>query len=165
MAARPSARPNYWLPAGRVDAGESLEDAARRESEEEAGVNVRPTGVVRFMVDDDVAPSVMRVVLTAEADEDDPLPKSVPDWESAGALWCDLPGLAALRTSDFRSPDPLELFPRVASRALPPASLDTPAWRALEALLRRLTRGDAAAQEELPTVWAAIKATYPGLVV
>ena len=33
-------RPAYWLPAGRVDAGESLAEAAAREALEEAGVAV-----------------------------------------------------------------------------------------------------------------------------
>ena len=42
-------RPRYWLPAGRVDAGESLVEAARRECVEEAGVRVRPCGVLAFM--------------------------------------------------------------------------------------------------------------------
>lgn len=46
-----------------------------------------------------------------------------------------------------------------------PRSLDTDAWRALEALVRRLTTaGEEGARRELPAVWARIKATYPGLV-
>ena len=43
--------PAYWLPAGRLDAGESLAEAAQRECEEEAGVAVRPVGVLKLMVD------------------------------------------------------------------------------------------------------------------
>jgi len=88
----------------------------------------------------------------------------VPDWESVGALWCAAGELSTLRASDYRSPDPAHLFPRVASGALVPASLDTDAWRALEALVRRLTAGEEGALHELPAVWAHIKATYPGLV-
>ena len=88
----------------------------------------------------------------------------MPNWESVGALWCEAAELSKLRASDYRSPDPAHLFPRVASGALVPGSLDTDAWRALEALVRRLTAGEEGARRELPAVWARIKATYPGLV-
>ena len=62
--------------------------------------------------------------------------------------------LSRLRACDYRSPDPAHLFPRVASGALVPGSLDTGAWRALEALVRRLTAGEQGALHELPAVWA-----------
>ena len=68
---------------------------------------------------------------------------------------------------------PATLTPHASRRALRPqasgalrgATLDTAAWRALEALTRRLTRGDTAARRELPAVWAALRATYPKLCV
>ncbi len=40
-------RPDTWeMPGGRVEAGESLPDAVRREVEEESGIRIEPTGLV-----------------------------------------------------------------------------------------------------------------------
>ena len=41
--------PRYWLPAGRVDKGEGIIEAGKREALEEAGIDVEITGVLRFM--------------------------------------------------------------------------------------------------------------------
>jgi phosphatase NudJ len=152
-------RPGYWLPAGRVDKGERLVEACRREALEEAGVAVRVTGVLRFMVD---GSGTLRVVFLAVPENcDDCEPKGVPDWESVGALWTDVSGLEKLTKKDYRSPDPADLYPKVATGALQPQSLDTEAFRALETLVQRLTAGDRAAEAELPNVWKRIKMTYP----
>eukprot|EP00750_Incisomonas_marina_P027441 INCI6192.1.p1 GENE.INCI6192.1~~INCI6192.1.p1 ORF type:complete len:384 (-),score=44.16 INCI6192.1:94-1245(-) len=51
----------FWFPAGRVDAGESLEDAAVRETMEEGGIHVRITGFVRYMMSSNT--SSLRVIL------------------------------------------------------------------------------------------------------
>ena len=65
----------WWVPAGWVDPGESFADAARRETKEEAGIDVKVIGV-------------LRVVFYAEpysntwADL-----KTEPDDESLGAQW------------------------------------------------------------------------------
>lgn len=152
-------RPGYWLPAGRVDKGETLVEACTREALEEAGVVVRVTGLLRLMVDS--RGTIRAVFLAVPEDNDNCEPKSVPDWESAGALWTDVSGLEKLSEGDYRSPDPADLFPKVASGALKPQSLDTEAFRELEALMRRLTMGDKAARKELPDVWKRIEATYP----
>ena len=37
----------FWLPGGRVDPGESFQEAAIREAKEEAGVDVKLTGIMR----------------------------------------------------------------------------------------------------------------------
>jgi len=150
-------RPGYWLPAGRVDSGESLVDACRREALEEAGVAVRVTGVLRFMVD---CRGTLRVVFLAEPEDPKSEPKSIPDWESVGAVWAHVHDLARLKERDYRSPDPAKLYPKVSSGELHPHSLDTPAFASLEALIIRLTAGERA-ESELATVWADIKATYP----
>ncbi|KAL1528671.1 hypothetical protein AB1Y20_010007 [Prymnesium parvum] len=153
-------RPGYWLPAGRVDAGESLVAAARRECVEEAGVAVEPCGVLRLMAEGKGASRVLRVVLLAVPVESDATPKSIPDFESCGALWCRHEELDQLRPDDFRHLDPVKLFPRVASGELQASSIDTPAWHALEAIVRRLTMDDRSARKELPAVWEDVVATY-----
>jgi len=154
-------RPGYWLPAGRVDVGESLEEAAVRECREEAGVESRVVGVLRFMVDNMDAPRVMRVVMLSEPLDDNAEPKSIPNFESCGALWTAAEDLARLSDKDYRSPDPAELYPAVASGALRAQSVDGEAFQGLEALMRRLTKGDQSAQGELPQVWEVLKKAYP----
>jgi len=155
-------KPGYWLPAGRVDQGESLEEAARRECMEEAGIVVKVDGVLRFMVDNMRVPKVMRVALLTSPVEGTGLePKSVPDFESVGALWAAAEDLERLRDEDYRSPDPAELYPQVASGRLPAHPIDTDAFRSLEAVLRRLTRGEQGAEAELGHVWRALREAYP----
>lgn len=51
--------PGWYLPAGRVEPGERLVDAAVRETLEESGVEVRPTGVIR--IEHSPGPSYTRV--------------------------------------------------------------------------------------------------------
>eukprot|EP00929_Paragymnodinium_shiwhaense_P049564 TRINITY_DN24999_c0_g1_i3.p1 TRINITY_DN24999_c0_g1~~TRINITY_DN24999_c0_g1_i3.p1 ORF type:complete len:352 (+),score=51.83 TRINITY_DN24999_c0_g1_i3:79-1056(+) len=73
--------PGYWLPAGRVDSGESLAAAAVRETLEEGGVEVRITGVLRFMLKGRSRP-LPRIVFMAEpVDEMATVAKTVPDWD------------------------------------------------------------------------------------
>ena len=155
--------PGYWLPAGRLDRGETFVEAAVRECLEEAGVRVTVTGVLRFSFGNGGVPRV--VLMAAPADESEVEPKSVPDFESVGALWVAAEELSALTPDDYRSPDPAELFPRVASGALPAQTLHTEAWVAFEALLRRLTsrelrRGDDSGAE-VQVAWEALADAYP----
>jgi phosphatase NudJ len=79
----------WFLPAGRAEAGESLEAAACRETLEEAGVPVRLTGVIR--VEHTPAPGGARVraFFLGEPIDDTP-PKSRPDTESLRAAWVSL---------------------------------------------------------------------------
>eukprot|EP00439_Symbiodinium_sp_Y106_P044612 s1093_g5.t1 len=152
-------RPNFWLPAGRVDRGESLQEACRREALEEAGISVKVTGLLRLMVD---SHQTLRAVFLAEPEDDAHAePKSVPDWESVGAMWAEVADIQKLKESDFRNPDPQELYPKVASGSLKPQPVDTKEFVALEALIRRLTAGDRKAQRELEGVWRSVQAAYP----
>ncbi|OLP76943.1 hypothetical protein AK812_SmicGene43055 [Symbiodinium microadriaticum] len=66
--------------------------------------------------------------------------------------------------SDFRNPDPQELYPKVASGSLKPQPVDTKEFVALEALIRRLTAGDRKALRELDGVWRSVQAAYPTAV-
>lgn len=44
-------------------------------------------------------------------------PKSVPDFESVGAMWAPVEALRQLEDSDYRSPDPPRLYPKVSMAA------------------------------------------------
>lgn len=150
------------MPAGRVDRGESLQEACRREALEEAGISVRVTGLLRLMVD---SHHTLRAVFLAEPEDDAHAePKSVPDWESVGAMWAEVADIQKLKESDFRNPDPQELYPKVASGSLIPQPVDTKEFVALEALIRRLTAGDRKALRELDGVWRSVQAAYPTAV-
>ena len=78
--------PNYWLPAGRVDAGETFVKAGVRETLEEAGVEAVVTGVLRFQLDD-LTPRIILYAEPVSGDQGGSVAKSVPDFESVGALW------------------------------------------------------------------------------
>jgi len=75
----------WYLPAGRVDYGESFMDGAIRESKEEAGIPVRLTGIYRI---EHTGPRC-RVLFGAEPTNDTPL-KTIPDDDSLRAEWITL---------------------------------------------------------------------------
>ncbi|MEX1366556.1 MAG: NUDIX domain-containing protein, partial [Nannocystaceae bacterium] len=77
----------WYLPAGRIEPGETIAQGAVRETMEEAGIEVILDGVLRV----DHAPQPhggarMRVLFHAHPADDTP-PKSVPDSETLGAAW------------------------------------------------------------------------------
>jgi 8-oxo-dGTP pyrophosphatase MutT (NUDIX family) len=88
---------------GAVDGGESLTHAAVRETIEEAGIEVNLKGILSIEYHADKSRSShnssssqawakMRVIFYAEPSSKGihQLPKSSPDFESAGASWCSL---------------------------------------------------------------------------
>ena len=84
----------WWLPGGGVDAGQTLDEAAVRESEEEAGCCTRLTGVLR--VEYDRRKGRLRVIWHAvPVDASAPL-KVFADAESRGACWVSLAEVRAL---------------------------------------------------------------------
>src|SRR3954463_6806574 len=100
----------WYLPAGRVEPGESFATAAVRETREEGGIPVRVTGVIRVEHSPSVAGARMRVIFLAEPTDDTP-PKSEPDDESLRAAWVALDDLAKLK---LRGEEVAELFAYVA---------------------------------------------------
>lgn len=87
----------YWCPGGHVDPGETLTFAAKRETLEEAGVDVELKGILAIEYNPCGAHKRganylvrMRVIFYAEPTDQGllQLPKSIPDYESVGASWC-----------------------------------------------------------------------------
>lgn len=94
----------WYLPAGRVEPGETFLAGAERETWEEAGVRVRIDGILRVEHTPAAEYARMRVVFTARP-IGDPTPKSVPDAESLEAAWVTLDELDRypLRGPEVRS--------------------------------------------------------------
>lgn len=76
----------WYLPAGRVEPGESFATAACRETLEEAGIPVRIVGIIRVEHSTRRHQARLRVVFLAEPLDETP-PKCKPDEESLGAAW------------------------------------------------------------------------------
>jgi 8-oxo-dGTP pyrophosphatase MutT (NUDIX family) len=121
----------WYLPAGRVERGESFAEAAVRETLEEAGVPVRLTGVIRVEHSPRKDSARVRAVFLAEPTDDTP-PKSVADHESLGAAWVTLGELDRYR---LRGPEVRELFAYVlAGGPFYPVDLIRPEGTAFAAL-------------------------------
>lgn len=112
----------WYLPAGRVEPGESFARAAVRETMEEAGVPVRVTGVIRVEHSPGSGGARMRVVFLAEPTDSTP-PKSVPDEETLGAAWV---RLDELDDYPLRGDEVRELFAYVAGGAVYPPDVLQP---------------------------------------
>ena len=82
----------WYLPAGRAEPGESLAEAALRETLEETGVPVRLLGVLRLEHNPLGREARVRALFLAEPIDETP-PKSWPDDESLQAAWVSLPEL------------------------------------------------------------------------
>lgn len=107
----------WYFPAGRVEPGETFEQAAIRETREEAGIDVVLDGVIRMEQNPAPDGNRMRMIFVAKPANDAP-PKSVPDDESLGAGWFTL---EECRQMPLRGPDVMESFDYVAGggRVLP----------------------------------------------
>ena len=95
----------WYLPAGRVELGESFSDAAWRETMEEAGVATELDGVIRVEQLPMKQGMRVRVFFTARPVDDTP-PRSDPNTESLGAKWAAIPEIAEM---PLRDPEVLEV--------------------------------------------------------
>jgi len=105
----------WYLPAGRVDYGETFQCGALRETLEEAGIPVNLTGIYRI----EHSGSRCRFIFGAVPSDNTPL-KTVPDDETICAEWVTLKQLAQ---KHLRHREVLEVFTWVNSGA-PIYSLD-----------------------------------------
>lgn len=104
----------WYLPAGRVEPGERLADAAHRETREEAGIAIDLGGI--YQVQHTPFPDGtcrVRVVFGATPRDDAP-PKSAPDEHSLQAGWFTLSEMAEL---PLRGTEVARLFEAVAGGA------------------------------------------------
>ncbi|NBO93296.1 MAG: NUDIX hydrolase [Planctomycetia bacterium] len=94
----------WYLPAGRIELAETIEEGAIREVYEESGVQVTLTGVLKVMYTPQIECSRLRVLFLAKP-TDDPTPRTEPNKHTLAARWVTLAELDALplRGEEVRS--------------------------------------------------------------
>jgi phosphatase NudJ len=85
----------WYLPAGRVEQGESFAEAARRETLEEGGIPIELEGILRVEHSPLAGEARFRVIFLARP-AGDAEPKSEPDEHSLEARWVTVEELATL---------------------------------------------------------------------
>lgn len=102
---------SWYLPAGRVEAGEDFVEAAKRETLEEAGIEIDVTGIIRI----EHTPNLngqrrVRIMFVATA-VGSLTPKQFADEHSLGAAWVTLDQVKQL---PLRGEEVVHLFEHVA---------------------------------------------------
>ncbi|MBN1998514.1 NUDIX domain-containing protein [candidate division KSB1 bacterium] len=102
----------WYLPAGRVEPGETFFKAAEREALEEAGIPIEVERIVRIEhTPADMGTARVRIILVARPKDDSPLKKDGDD-ESLEAAWVTL---EEFNKMPVRNEEVRELFNYVAS--------------------------------------------------
>ena len=105
---------HWYLPAGRVEPGESFVDAALRETFEESGVRVAIEGILRVEhTPQPLNTARMRVIFVARPVDDRP-PRKEPNQDTLGAAWVAIDELDGL---SLRGPDVREVLGYVSCGA------------------------------------------------
>lgn len=103
----------WYLPAGRVEPGEALTEAALRETLEETGVEIELEGILRVEHNPGIEATRVRVFYLAR-----PVgaarPKQAPDEHSLEARWLTL---AEMEKLPLRGHEVMEIFKAVAAGA------------------------------------------------
>jgi len=88
LLVREGCNQGWWLPGGRVDPGETFQQAGIRETIEEAGVDVELKGLlaVEYSPYPDGG-ARQRIIFYAQPKDPKAIPKQIPDFESQGAEW------------------------------------------------------------------------------
>mmetsp|Transcript_14052 Transcript_14052/g.24102 ORF Transcript_14052/g.24102 Transcript_14052/m.24102 type:complete len:143 (+) Transcript_14052:135-563(+) len=105
--AKEDCRGQWYLPAGRVEKGESLLEGARRETEEESGLELEPTGIFSVEYSADSRTDWIRFGITGKIIGGRLKSEREQDRESIQAQWFSLNGLHKI---DLRSRDILSLI-------------------------------------------------------
>ena len=96
----------WYIPAGRVEVGETFADAAHRETMEEAGIEITLDGVLSVNYQPvDGGAARARVIYVASPKTDDP-PRTEPNKDTLGARWATFD---ELRKLDLRSSEVVTL--------------------------------------------------------
>lgn len=103
----------WYLPAGRAEPGESLAQAAVRETREESGIEAVLEGVLKIQHTPTASSARVRALFLARPADDRP-PKREPDEHSLEARWATLDELEKL---PMRGPEVLGIFRWVAGGA------------------------------------------------
>jgi phosphatase NudJ len=85
----------WYLPAGRVEPGESFFDAARRETREETGMDIVLEGILHIEHHYALDFGRMRVVFVARP-ADGAVPRTEPNEHSLEAKWCTIEEMSEL---------------------------------------------------------------------
>ncbi|XP_003974678.1 8-oxo-dGDP phosphatase NUDT18 isoform X2 [Takifugu rubripes] len=96
--AKPDCYKLWYLPAGRVEVGESLEEALRREVKEEAGFDCEP---ISLLLIQEQGPQWIRFVFLARVTGGAIKTPSAADQESLQASWWDRESILPLRGRDI----------------------------------------------------------------
>ena len=113
LVVQEAADSGFWLPGGRVQVGETLIEAAERETKEEAGIRVQIKGILKVehstycYNERDRAYNRMRVIFYAEPADEEEHAKSIPNYHSAGASFISVEELDNIQ---LRGEEPRDYF-------------------------------------------------------